>query len=394
MTIQRAQCLRFDPYSDKCQHCLSGGHCVRGNPEREQDFICLCPRCTYGSVCQFSAQLFSFTLDSLMLKDVQVRKNLSISVYVFITSLTFLTGILSNLCSLLVFSRKNPRKVGVGNYLLLVSIMNILSLTFQYGKIIHILLGSSELLVDNKINLILCKLLSPITSVTTRISYWLSSLITIDRLCSVLYPTQSRIKKPNGALLFSLVTVLIVCGMHIHEFLLYKIIRADPQQTNPSAVICVIDFYNESWLIYNRCNVLIHYLIPFIIQVISITLLIVWAAKSRARTNGKSPINFSQVLKNQFKTKKELYITPAVIIVAALPQLILTSSFACTELRNDWQRYALLVAYLFSFTPQICSFFIFVLPSSSYKAEFLKTRTGKILFCTNKSNENDCCIQS
>ncbi|CAF1457476.1 unnamed protein product [Adineta steineri] len=374
MTKQRAQCLRFDPYSDNCQYCLSGGKCIRGNLKQEQDFICLCPRCTYGRVCQFSTQLFSFTLDSLMIKDVQAHKNLSITVYMMITSLTFLTGIFSNLCSLLVFSRKNPRKVGVGYYLFLVSIMNIVSLIFQYGKIIHILLGGSGLLLDNKINLILCKLLSPMTSITTRISYWLTSLVTTERLSSVLYPTQSKIRKLNITFLLSLITILILCGTHIHEFLFYKIIRADSQQTNSNSLICVIDFVNQNWLMYNRINVLIHHLIPFSIQFMSITLMIIRIAKTRARINQDSQKHFFEILRKQFKTQKELYITPAVIIIAALPQLIFSSSFACTELNNDWQRYTLLLAYLFSFIPQICSFLIFVLPSTSYKTEFAKTR--------------------
>ncbi|UJR18751.1 hypothetical protein I4U23_005657 [Adineta vaga] len=375
MTIQRAQCLRFNPSIDKCQYCLSRGQCIRGNLEQEQDFICLCPQCTYGSVCQ----LFSFTLDSLMMKDIQMEKNLSIAIYVSITSLIFLIGIFSNLCSLLVFSQKNPRKVRVGNYLLLVSIMNILSLIFQYGKIIHILLGGSELLMDNKINLLLCKLLSPMTSITTRISYWLTSIITIERLSSVLYPAQGRIQKSNVTRLVNIMIVLILCGMHIHEILLYKIIRADPQRLNSTAIICVIDFSNQNWLIYNRFNVFIHHIIPFSIQLISITLMIISMAKSRAKTKGNSKLNFFKILKEKFRTQKERYITPAVIIVAALPQLIFASSFACTELKKDWQRYALLIAYLFSFIPQICSFLIFVLPSTSYRAEFIKTRFGKIL---------------
>lgn len=128
MTLEHAQCLRFDPYSDTCQHCLSEGQCIRGSLQQEQDFICLCRRCMYGSVCQFSTELFSFTLDSLIIKDIQNRRDLSIAIYISITFIIFLIGCLSNLCSLLVFSRKNPRKIGVGNYLYLVSIINIISL--------------------------------------------------------------------------------------------------------------------------------------------------------------------------------------------------------------------------------------------------------------------------
>ena len=387
MTIQRAQYLRFDPHSDNCQHCLLGGQCIRGSIQKEQDFLCLCPRCMYGSVCQFSAQLFSFTLDGLIIKDIQVRQSVSIAVYILITSLVFLTGIFSNLCSLLVFSRKNPRLVGVGNYLLLVSIVNIISLSLLLAKTVHIVLGSAGFLLNNIINLILCKLLSSLLSISARVNYWLISLVTIERLSLVIFPTKTTIKKPSVALLLSLTTVLIACGMHIHEILHYIIIPADPQQINSNAILCVTNLYHRSWSVYNRANVLIHHLVPFLTQIISITLLIVWAGKSRARTVSNGTTSFSQILKKQFRTQKELYVIPAIIILAALPQMIITSSFACTELSNAGQRYALLISYLFSFTPQICGFIIFVLPSSSYKAEFSNTSIGRKLLRTKRIDQ-------
>ncbi|CAF4355297.1 unnamed protein product, partial [Adineta steineri] len=94
-------------------------------------------------------------------------------------------------------------------------------------------------------------------------------------------------------------------------------------------------------------------------------------------------------IKKQYKTQKELYVTPIIIILSALPQIIITSSFACTELNSAWQRYALLVSYLFSFTPQIFGFMIYVLPSSSYKTEFINTEIGRKLFRIKTNNQNN-----
>jgi hypothetical protein len=389
MTIEHAQCLRFDPDIDKCDYCLSGGKCIRGSRQQEHHFICLCPRCIYGSMCQFSVQLFSFTLDSLIIKDVQSERNLSILIYVLIISVLFLMGIFNNVCSLFVFSLKNPRKIGVGNYLLIVSIVNIISLIILFGKIIDILLGSAGLIMNNKINLIWCKLLSSFLSITVRINYWLISLITIERLFSVIFPTKISIRKPKMALLLSLITLVVVCVMHIHELLYYTIVNANPQEINSNSILCVTNFENRIISIYNSVNVIIHHLIPFIIQVIGITLLIVWAAKSRARSCSSRTIGFYQILRKQFRKQKELYVTPSVIILAALPQLIFTSSFLCTELNYAWQRYGLLIAYLFSFIPQLCGFVIFVLPSSSYKAEFKKTKIGQKLFRLKRNNQNN-----
>jgi hypothetical protein len=87
-------------------------------------------------------------------------------------------------------------------------------------------------------------------------------------------------------------------------------------------------------------------------------------------------MTFSEVLKKQFETQKELYVTPTIIILSALPQAILTFSFACTEL-SDLQRHALLWSYLLSYAPQVLGFILYVLPSTSYKKEFYETFIGK-----------------
>jgi hypothetical protein len=127
---------------------------------------------------------------------------------------------------------------------------------------------------------------------------------------------------------------------------------------------------------YNRVSTLIHYLLPFFIQVIAITLLIVLAARSRTKTTG-GKIAFRQVLIKQFRTQKELYIIPITIILSALPQTILTFSLACTQL-TIWHRHTLFITYLFSYTPQVLGFLVYVLPSTTYKKEFSETSFAKI----------------
>jgi hypothetical protein len=115
--------------------------------------------------------------------------------------------------------------------------------------------------------------------------------------------------------------------------------------------------------------------LPFFIQIIAITLLIVLAARSRNKTTG-GKITFRQALIKQFRTQKELYITPIIIILSSLPQTILTFSLACTQL-TIWHRHLLLIAYLLSYTLQILGFILYVLPSSTYKKEFGETSLAK-----------------
>jgi hypothetical protein len=62
-----AECSRYDSTLDKCNgRCRAGGQCIRVNSDDRRDFVCLCPRCYHGSICQDNTKLFSFTLETLL----------------------------------------------------------------------------------------------------------------------------------------------------------------------------------------------------------------------------------------------------------------------------------------------------------------------------------------
>jgi len=170
--------------------------------------------------------------------------------------------------------------------------------------------------------------------------------------------------------------ILAVSGMHIHEALYYTTI-VDVSYTSINITLCVTSYVQQLVSSYNRANVLIHYFVPFLIQVISITILIIQIARSRARTNGSTKLTFFNLCKKQVKTHKEHYVTPIIIVFSSLPQAILSFSYACTELKQPWQRYTLLTTYFLSYLPQILGFILYVLPSTTYTKEFNETVMGK-----------------
>ena len=200
----------------------------------------------------------------------------------------------------------------------------------------------------------------------------MTSWVTIDRLLITIFPTSNVLKNSRLAIGISMATSLCLFAMHIHEILYYTTIEYLSTKTS----ICVTNFDTHFISIYNRVSTLIHYILPFFIQIIMITLLIVLAARSRTRAIG-GKMSFHQVLKKNFREQKELYVTPMIIILFALPQTILTFSLACTEL-TLWHRHLLLIAYLLSYTPQLLGFILYVLPSSTYKKEFRETAFAKI----------------
>jgi hypothetical protein len=355
----RVDCFINDIEHDHCSNCLSGGKCLQGDLKDPNDFICFCPSCHQGHRCEFSMQAFGFSLDSLLVNYSKVVK----IIYVSIVCLLFIIGLFNNICSFVTFKRPTPRKFGVGNYLLIVSCLNQIALFCLLFKFIEITVGI--------IDVGSCKAISYFLSVMTRSSYWLTSWITVDRLLMILFPTSSFLKNPRLAIGMSVFTSIVLFGMHVHEIIYYTII----EHLSTGSSICVTNFDTSLISTYNRISTLIHYLFPFFIQVICITLLIVLAARSRVKTVGQK-MTFGEVLKKQFQTQKELYVTPTIIILSGLPQTILTFSFACIQL-NDFQRHTLLCSYLLSYAPQVLGFILYVLPSTTYKKEFYETFIGK-----------------
>jgi hypothetical protein len=128
---------------------------------------------------------------------------------------------------------------------------------------------------------------------------------------------------------------------------------------------------------YNQTNTVIHYSVPFLINFVCALILIVLIARSRANTNKKK--TRLQVLREQLVKQKELFTPPLAIIVSALPQFIVSFSFACTELNVAWQRYILTIAYFMSYLPQILTYLLYIQPSTFYKSEFHLTSISKIL---------------
>ncbi|CAF2228918.1 unnamed protein product [Rotaria magnacalcarata] len=357
----RTECFGHNIQLDHCDNCLSGGKCVQGDRNHHNDFICLCSSCQQGLRCEFSLQPFSFTLDLLLSGSKEVKV-----VYVSIALLIFTIGLFNNFCSFVTFKRPSPRKFGTGNYLLVVTCFNQVALLCLLLKFIEVTFGISTL--------VSCKIISFSLSVFTRSTYWLTSWITIDRLLIMFLPTSRTLKNPHLAIGISVGTSIILLFIHIHEMIYYTII----QDLSTGSSVCAINFKTSLLSTYNRISTLIHYLVPFFIQVVCITLLIFQAARSRVKTTG-ARMTFGHVLKNQFQIQKELYITPIIIVLSSLPQTILTFSLACTSLAH-WQRRTLLGAYLLSYAPQAFGFILYVLPSTVYKKEFVKTSIGKSYF--------------
>ncbi len=392
-----AQCFIYDRSTDQCQNCLAGGRCIQGNQFDRSDFLCLCPRCHFGSICQQNIQILSFTFESLLTNDLfslsQLTRVLSFSIYIIVPTLLFLFGLVNNIFCFFTFKRPKPSLLGVSHYLLANSILSQLSLLCLLIKIIYVLISTKSLDLHPVLNIMMCKMVSYFLSVCTRMCFWLTAFVAIERVYVTLYPKNIWFKQPKIARLMILIIVILTLGSHLHELIYYNNVN-DPKELehgksvhiNYFSILYYLFLFTGTWCvaqftapiaIYHQANIITHYSIPFLINFMCTITLIVLIARHRAIADKKK--TSIQVFREQIIVQKELFVPSLIIILSALPQLIISFSFACKEFHVPWQRYILTIAYFFSYLPQTLTFLLFIQPSTFFKSEFHLTQIGKWL---------------
>ncbi|CAF1044729.1 unnamed protein product, partial [Didymodactylos carnosus] len=70
-TVRRATCFQYDFTYDQYRQCMHGGRCFAGNKKtNKNDFVCHCPRCIYGPLCQYRMDHMGFSLESMLALDL------------------------------------------------------------------------------------------------------------------------------------------------------------------------------------------------------------------------------------------------------------------------------------------------------------------------------------
>jgi hypothetical protein len=144
-------------------------------------------------------------------------------------------------------------------------------------------------------------------------------------------------------------------------------------------------------MLYNQVNIILNYIIPFLINLLLTIILMMLITRRRAtattrkRDHSNSEANTESTFRayiNLLTENKELILTPLVTMLPQLftsPQFILSFSLACKEFKVSWQRYLLIISYITTYLPQVLSYKLYVSPSSFYRNEFHATKLYKII---------------
>jgi hypothetical protein len=256
----------------------------------------------------------------------------------------------------------------------------------------------------------MCKISSYLLVSSTRIIYWFSSLIAIERLYVTLFFSGQWLKKPHTARRLVLIIILSILITSAYELVF---IKSQISSDDGYSSMCVLNLpTNYSfWKTWHLMITVINASIPFLIN-LTCTIAIIYAvAKKKVKLNqrdttssmkGKkdefnaikknisgileiqiSPLNTQnkfRLLTDVFIENKEFIVAPAFTLIPqffSLPFFIASFSMACQNFHGSRLRYLLITSYMTTFIPQLISFFLYISPSSFYLNEWHETKISK-----------------
>ena len=394
----RVECFNYNDQFDRCSHCLAGGRCLQGDRRRSSDFVCLCPPCHSGEQCQFSSESLVFTLDQLFSPDLfSSHKETTMTLLTLFSLCLFFLALPNNLFSFVTLRRRPCLRYGIGHYLLWMSVINQVNLLFFVARLSHLMLKISNTSSSAIWDDLLCKSLNYFLSSLTRLVYWLTSLVSIERLYMTLIINGQWLKKPRVARRLILLTFVVVFSTDLYELFFYKSLS---NAATGQGSICVLDISKNDrtlWMTFHLLFLLLNSLLPFLINLFSTLIITLIIVKKKMKTNTShsssslaEQIDRSHWMNNSrrrlhfivdvLRENKEFVIGPAITLVPqlfSLPLFISSFIFNCQNLEDSWLRHFLIVSFWFSFTPQWTSFFLYISPSSFYSSEWHKTTLGR-----------------
>ncbi|CAF1323160.1 unnamed protein product [Didymodactylos carnosus] len=271
-----------------------------------------------------------------------------------------ITGFILNTLSIITFYQPKCGEVGCGIYLLITSIIGQLSLVVFGIKFLYLLLTQMNNLSTARMN---CTVMEFLLKFLPTITHWINAFVSIERTSMVL--SGLKFKKKSSKTAAKIIIPLIVTFSFIttiHSLFNYHIIN-DPRINGRTW--CVITFRNKYLEMYNSIINIMHLVTPFTIN-LSSAFIIVHSSKIKSIAIHS---NYISTLHQQINAYKHLIISPIVLVLLTLPTLIFAFLFTCITEIKSWQNYLIIIGYFISFIPQMATFLIYVLPSTTYMDE-------------------------
>ena len=351
----------------------NGGQCFQNTEKCPTAAVCACPRCFLGTRCHLSTRGFGLSLDVILGYQIRLEQSFinqpsSIKISGIVTIIMLIIGIANGVLSILTFKQKVLRQIGCGIYLFTASIISIVTITIFALKYFFLIAIQLSWITNMTFLKGHCISIDFLLKAFLQIGDWLNACVAFERLMTTILGIKLNKKLTKKVAIWIILLVcLFVIGSTIQEPLYRALIKDDEEE---GRIWCIVRYLEPSTVFLNKYTTIIsvvHFIGPFIINIISSFGIIAIIAGKRRKTEEK--LNYNAHFHRQLQKHKNLIISPLALIILALPRIIFAFTLDCMKSARDPVT-LYLIGYFISFVPPILIFIVFVLPSETYMKEF------------------------
>jgi hypothetical protein len=210
-----------------------------------------------------------------------------------------------------------------------------------------------------------CKSMEYLLKVLVNISGWLYACVSAERAIVAIKDTKfNKIKNKQVTKWIIILICIFIITTHIQDPIYRDLIDDEEEKRT----WCIVQL-TPSVHLFNSIISILHFFLPFLLNILSAFTIIISVA--RRRSTAQKQQSHKEHLRKQFRELKHLLISPCVLILLALPQMIISFMSGCMKSpRNPW---VYLIGNFMSYLPSMFTFIIFVIPSDTYRNEFTDT---------------------
>jgi hypothetical protein len=353
-------------------NCENGAQCLQDRPNCPQTSICICPKCFYGTRCQFSSSLFGLSLDAILGYHIQPHISIRhqpriVQVSVTLTILMFFIGLINGILSLIVFKNEETRKSGSGLYLFGSSI-STLFITIIFTLKFWILISAQITYMTNRSFLYFqCMTLDYLLRIGLNLDQWFNTCVAMERAITVIKGINFNKQKSKRIAKYMIIFLVVLNVSTIIYDPIYRRLIDDGDNEDTKRIWCIVS-YPSGLQTFNLIINIFHFCAPFLLNFISSFIIIIKIVQQRRKLQTNRTCQ--QLLFKQFRQHSHLFLSPLLLTILAVPRLIISLASDCMKLNND--SWLFLSGYFISFIPPTLTFVVFVIPSKLYKDQFIK----------------------
>ncbi|CAF4583556.1 unnamed protein product [Rotaria sp. Silwood1] len=351
-------------------HCYNGGTCLQDRSVCSFNTICICMDCFFGDRCQFYAKGIGLTLDDMLRYAIRPYINFNdqpylVKVNAILITIMLIMGLFNSILCFLTFYSQESREVGCGIYIFASSITSALEITMLTIKFWFVIISQMNLSVNRSTLHMGCILLEPVLNLFLYMNNWLNACVATERAVTVFKGIHfDKIMSKSVARWIILLIACLITGTIIYESLDRGLFEDREEQR----VWCVTH-YSETVKHFNIAVLIIHFLTPFGVNLLSVIFIV--SAITHQRAMIRTQHNYTRHLREQLYRHKHLIISQLVVVILPLPRFITSLFTGCVkDSHNSW---LYISGYLISFVPSAIMFIVFVLPSNLYRRQFKRS---------------------